>query len=1716
MDTVTQPQQIAFVLNNVADYQTLVAGIPAGTPVYVLNSNGDVLAQMAAITSGYSNLSAIHLLSHGSDGALNLGALNLDSANLNDYAGVLSQIGSSLSESGDILLYGCNVAADQNGVDFIGKLAQVTGADIAASNDVTGSGSLGGDWVLEKQIGQVTSNALVISDYNQILAPSTFDFTTATPNEPIQQTVNGVTVSVTTNDNGLAIWNPGSGNIVFSNTNGNSYINFAFNSAVDVSSFLIGFITNTGQVTDFTIQGFNGATTHTYNVNPTYNNLYDNSGTGPSYTVNLSGANAWGPVTSIKVTANGGGTVEFEADTIVFTLPVSAPTTTISTALFSADTGTSSTDFITKTAAQTISGTLSGVTVTGETVQVSLDNGSTWTTATNTIGQNTWSLAATLSGSNTLQARVTNAGGSSTAYTHTYTLDTTAPTTPVATMALSADTGTSSTDFISKTAVQTISGTLSGVTVAGEIVQVSLDNGTTWATATNVIGQNTWSLAGQTLLPSNILQVRVSDAAGNNGTASTQAYVLDTTAPTTTIATMALSADTGTSSTDFITKTTAQTISGTLSANLVSGEIVQVSLDNGSTWTTATTSVGANTWSLAGQTLSGSNTLQVRVSDAAGNSGTASTQAYVLDTTAPTISSGVAAQAVNDNATNSPFSAMTFTEANNVTVQITLDTAAKGSFTTLNGFTNAGGGVYTYTGTVANATTAIQGLVFTPTANRVAPGSSETTTFTVLTTDAAGNSATDAATTVISASINDAPVLNAAASPSLNGLGINPSAPSNGSSTGSTLLSALVGGITDADSAAVKGIAITATDTTNGTLYYSTNAGTTWTAGGGVAANSALLLASDANTRLYYHSNNGISGNILSALTFRAWDQTSGTAATKVDTTTNGGTTAFSTATDTVSIAIYPPPTIGGVSANQAVNDNATDQPFSAATIANAGTGNNVTVTVTLDTQAKGSFTTLSGFTDNHNGSYTLTNVTAATAQTDIRGMVFTPTANHVNPGLTETTTFTLSVSDATTAVTATDATTTVVSTSINDAPLIGGATAVTNINDTATATPFSAFTISDADTAQTQTLTVTLDTASKGALSNLSGGTYNAGTGVYTFSGTAAQAQAAIRALVFTPTANHVNPGLTETTTFTVSVNDGIAAAATNNSTTVVSTSVNDAPLVGGATAVTNINDTATATPFSAFTISDADTAQTQTLTVTLDTASKGALSNLSGGTYNAGTGVYTFSGTAAQAQSAIHALVFTPTDNHVASGASETTTFAVSVSDGIAAAATNSATTVISTNNVVPPIPSTPTTTIDGATVQTTTTTDTNGNTVDEIIIAPITSNRVDITGSASTADIPLFWGESTHTDWATTASLPTGVGLTAIGARAPVTAHTMQDSINNLIALITETAPSTDASKSNMLSGGSSFLQTLNGVTDNLIINKITLTDSGTNAPSTPITIQGTASTVATNAGQLPPVEALVIDAQALPSNTTINLNNVEFATLIGANIILNGSEGKQTIFTGDGHQDITCGPGDNEIHAGGGDDTVHSAGGNDRIFGGSGNDTVTYSGNMSDYIITRDNGKTYVQTLATGHTDTIVNAESIQFGNGTYSISNNEDLTQIVSLYQHVLGRQADLNGFQYWASMFNNGNSIGAIATDFVRSSEYFTNTNTAWDTMSNDAKIETFYQLMLGRASDTAGKSYWMDAINHGMSIQEVAGNFVNSVEMQGTYTTAQNWNFIV
>ena len=104
---------------------------------------------------------------------------------------------------------------------------------------------------------------------------------------------------------------------------------------------------------------------------------------------------------------------------------------------------------------------------------------------------------------------------------------------------------------------------------------------------------------------------------------------------------------------------------------------------------------------------------------------------------------------------------------------------------------------------------------------------------------------------------------------------------------------------------------------------------------------------------------------------------------------------------------------------------------------------------------------------------------------------------------------------------------------------------------NTATIWPFSTVTITDPNSGQTETVTVTVSAPANGTLSNFGGGSYNPTTGVYTTSGSAAQVSAALDSLVFNPTIG--GPGQSVTTSFTLAVTDTAGATATFSTTSTI-----------------------------------------------------------------------------------------------------------------------------------------------------------------------------------------------------------------------------------------------------------------------------------------------------------------------------------------------------------------------------------------------------------------------------------------------------------------------------------------------------------------------------------------------------------------------------------
>jgi len=167
-------KNLAIVDSKVENYQEFIRGVQSGTEVILLDRTRDGIKQITEILAQRSSITSLHIVSHGRQAAVEIGSTELNIDNLETYSSQLHKWGKALNESGSILLYGCNVAAGESGIQFIHKLSELTGANIAASNNLTGSAALGGDWELEITTGQINTEIAfekaVLEGYTSVLA----------------------------------------------------------------------------------------------------------------------------------------------------------------------------------------------------------------------------------------------------------------------------------------------------------------------------------------------------------------------------------------------------------------------------------------------------------------------------------------------------------------------------------------------------------------------------------------------------------------------------------------------------------------------------------------------------------------------------------------------------------------------------------------------------------------------------------------------------------------------------------------------------------------------------------------------------------------------------------------------------------------------------------------------------------------------------------------------------------------------------------------------------------------------------------------------------------------------------------------------------------------------------------------------------------------------------------------------------------------------------------------------------------------------------------------------------------------------------------------------------------------------------------------------------------------------------------------------------------
>lgn len=672
-------KEIVFIDDQVPDIEVLVRGFGAGKEIVILDSGQDGLRQIADAVAGRTGIDALHIISHGAEGRIALGSTTIDGANLPENGALLQTIGASLAEGADILLYGCKVGAG-DGQALVDRLAIATGADVAASDDLTGNAALGGDWRLEIRSGDIETAAVVdpalAALYQHTLAiPSASldfanlgyfaDFGAGDGEAPdafddvvysvggdgdYQLIIDGETRDVAayglgyvTNDVGgdgetMLTFSFGAGNVFTPNSiqiaNANTalppqkLIFQAYDAEGDLmgSPIIVDTVRTGNEVayTDVSFRDLVGVARLTLKADPSSSGGLMSSLMIGNFVMSDIQPAATAPTVASVSAATAYNQAHTVGDTIVVSVTFDQAVDVTGTPTLVLATGVAGRQ------ATYAGGSGTSVLTFSYTVTAGDDTTDLDYAGTTALLPSGGSIRGVSGGIDAVLALPTPGAIGSLGANNNIVLDTTAPTLVITdNVNAPLKVGESATiTFTFSEAVKDFTTEDIKVTGSGGTITSLTPNGTNTvftATFTPQAGVDNGS-ATITVNPG-----VYTDQAGNGGGGNSDAIAFDTRAPSTTVSNVTFSADTGVPG-DLVTSVAAQTISGAISADLGDGEKVQVSLD-GATWNDATTS--GRTWEIAATLALAEGTLRVRVVDAAGNAGPVFDEDYRYDASAP-------------------------------------------------------------------------------------------------------------------------------------------------------------------------------------------------------------------------------------------------------------------------------------------------------------------------------------------------------------------------------------------------------------------------------------------------------------------------------------------------------------------------------------------------------------------------------------------------------------------------------------------------------------------------------------------------------------------------------------------------------------------------------------------------------------------------------------------------------------------------------------------------------------------------------------------------------------------------------------------------------------------------------------------------------------------------------------------------------------------------
>ncbi|HEX5791708.1 MAG TPA: DUF4347 domain-containing protein, partial [Rheinheimera sp.] len=186
-------KELVIIDAAVPDKAMFYRGVKPGVDIVEIESSAAGLPQLKAILANYNNLAAVHIVSHAQAGSLQLGNSTITAETLKAEVETFAALNGAVREGGDLLLYGCDLAANKKGEELLDIIQHNTHLDVAASNDLTGNLEQGADWNLEIQRGNIDTELAfsekALKDFSAVLATYNllnFTYNGNTPDADVQ------------------------------------------------------------------------------------------------------------------------------------------------------------------------------------------------------------------------------------------------------------------------------------------------------------------------------------------------------------------------------------------------------------------------------------------------------------------------------------------------------------------------------------------------------------------------------------------------------------------------------------------------------------------------------------------------------------------------------------------------------------------------------------------------------------------------------------------------------------------------------------------------------------------------------------------------------------------------------------------------------------------------------------------------------------------------------------------------------------------------------------------------------------------------------------------------------------------------------------------------------------------------------------------------------------------------------------------------------------------------------------------------------------------------------------------------------------------------------------------------------------------------------------------------------------------------------------------